>query len=80
MHLAIWGEVDPASSRVRMSLGLPARTLAAAGLRAPADYMLPLAVRGTLTRPQVDWVGCAVGSGEVVIGCAAGFIANPGVR
>ncbi|KAK9838177.1 hypothetical protein WJX81_006881 [Elliptochloris bilobata] len=57
VHLAIWGEVDPPSGRVNMMLGLPARTLAAAGLRVPPGYMLPLAVRGTLTRPQVDWVG-----------------------
>ena len=42
-----------------MVLGLPARTLAAAGLRVPAEAMLPLAVRGTLARPQVDWAGRA---------------------
>lgn len=59
MHLAIWGEVDPPSGRLSMVLGLPARTLAAGGLRVPAGQMLPLAVRGTLARPQVDWAGRA---------------------
>ena len=60
VHLAIWGEVDPPSGRLSMALGLPARTLAAAGLRVPRDQMLQLPVRGTLARPQVDWVGQAL--------------------
>ena len=59
LHLAIWGEVDPGSGRLDMSLGLPARALAAVGLRVPPETVLPLAVKGTLARPAVDWAGRA---------------------
>ena len=42
-----------------MTLGLPAASLRALGLRdLPADYVFPIAVRGTSAAPQIDFIGC----------------------
>ncbi|KAF8057655.1 hypothetical protein HT031_006004 [Scenedesmus sp. PABB004] len=61
LHLALWGGVDlAAGGSLDMRLGLPAATLARAGIRGLApSYLLPLAVRGKLTAPHVDWPAAA---------------------
>jgi hypothetical protein len=56
LHLALWGTVDTNSNQIAMTVGLPATTLAKAGLRGlPPGYLLPVAVSGPLHRPQVEW-------------------------
>lgn len=56
LHLALWGTLDTNSNTLEMTVGLPAETLAKAGLRGlPPGYMLPVAVSGPLHRPQVEW-------------------------
>ena len=53
----MWGKVTPANnSALDMTLGLPADTLAWAGLKGvPADEMLTIAVKGTADKPKIEW-------------------------
>jgi hypothetical protein len=45
-----------------MWLGFPAQALARVGITGlPRDAMLPLALRGSLHKPSVDWLECARG-------------------
>ena len=60
LHLVTWGEVDPKSDTIAMWLGFPATSLAKLGLHGlPRDAVLPIAVRGSLHKPSVDWRECA---------------------
>ena len=60
LHLVTWGEVDPQSDTIAMWLGFPAASLAKLGLRGlPREAVLPIAVRGSLRKPSVDWRECA---------------------
>ncbi|KAK9818270.1 hypothetical protein WJX72_009837 [[Myrmecia] bisecta] len=60
VHLALWGQVDPTTNQLSMTLGIPADTLALAGIKGlPAEAMFPVAVRGTVNRPRVDWIGAS---------------------
>ncbi|KAK9813117.1 hypothetical protein WJX72_009316 [[Myrmecia] bisecta] len=58
IHVAMWGHVDTAhDNAVHMTLGIPAASLALAGIRGlPADFVLPIAVRGSSHKPEVHWV------------------------
>lgn len=61
LHLALWGTVDTNSNTLAMTVGLPATTLAKAGLRGlPPEYLLPVAVSGPLHRPSVEWNAAGV--------------------
>ena len=53
----MWGKVTPANdSALDMTLGLPADTLAWAGLKGvPPDGMLTVAVKGTADQPKIEW-------------------------
>ncbi|GBF96170.1 hypothetical protein Rsub_08918 [Raphidocelis subcapitata] len=55
VRVSVWGTVDAGSDEMRMRIGLPAKTLALAGVRGldPA-YMLPLDLRGSIRSPQLD--------------------------
>lgn len=55
LQLAFWGSVDDVSDRIDMRVGLPACTLALAGLTDVPwpGYVLPVEVSGTPERPQV---------------------------
>jgi hypothetical protein len=56
VHLAVWGTVD-ADKHVDMTLAIPADTLRRVGLtRLPASTVLPIQVKGTIKRPDVDWL------------------------
>ncbi|KAF6262446.1 hypothetical protein COO60DRAFT_1676044 [Scenedesmus sp. NREL 46B-D3] len=56
LHVALWGLMDTTTDTIDMRIGLTAATLAKAGIRGlPASYVLPLAVRGHLDSPQIDW-------------------------
>lgn len=57
VHLCMWGKVTPANnSALDMTLGLPADTLAWAGLKGvPSDGMLTIAVSGTADKPKIEW-------------------------
>lgn len=57
IHLCMWGKVTPANdSALDMTLGLPADTLAWAGLKGvPPDGMLTIAVKGTADKPKIEW-------------------------
>lgn len=52
----MWGQVDTAhDNATEMTVGLPADTLAAYGIKnLPDNYMLDIKVSGTTTNPQVD--------------------------
>ena len=70
LHVALWGTVDTNSNTLEMSVGLPAETLAKAGLKGlPPGYMLPVAVSGPLHRPQVEWNA----AGEAAAGAGRQF-------
>ena len=61
LHLATWGEVDPKADTLAMWLGFPAGALSRVGIRGlPRDAMLPLALRGSLHKPAVDWLECGI--------------------
>jgi hypothetical protein len=61
MHLALWGTVDTNTNSINMTVGLPAATLAKAGVKGlPPGYLLPVAVLGPLHRPQVAWNAAGV--------------------
>lgn len=56
VHVMMWGQIDLVSNTVDMTLGIPAEALAAAGVRdLPADYVLPVPVKGTTQAPVVNW-------------------------
>eukprot|EP00879_Flechtneria_rotunda_P017118 GHRR01017926.1.p1 GENE.GHRR01017926.1~~GHRR01017926.1.p1 ORF type:complete len:450 (+),score=189.71 GHRR01017926.1:171-1520(+) len=56
IRVALWGRVDTNAYTVDMIIGLPAITLSQAGIKnLPDSYMLPLAVTGSLSKPQIDW-------------------------
>jgi hypothetical protein len=56
LHVALWGVVDAASNTIDFTVGLPASTLAKAGIAGlPPAYMLPVAVSGPLHRPTIEW-------------------------
>ena len=52
----MWGQVDTASNVMDMTLGIPADSLAATGIKSlPSDYVLPVPVKGTPQSPVVNW-------------------------
>lgn len=52
----MWGQIDLDNNMLDMTLGIPAEALAAAGVRElPADYVLPVPVKGTTQAPTVNW-------------------------
>ena len=56
VHVMMWGQIDLVSNNVDMTLGIPAEALTAAGVRdLPADYVLPVPVKGTTQAPVVNW-------------------------
>lgn len=56
VHLIMWGQVDLVSNALDMTLGVPATALKAAGVQdLPADYVLPVPVKGTSQAPVVEW-------------------------
>jgi hypothetical protein len=62
VHLAVWGTVD-ADKHVDMTLAIPADTLRRVGLtRLPASTVLPIQVKGSIKRPDVDWLRCDMGT------------------
>jgi|GEM_PF-2781960 len=54
--IALWGKVDLLRDKVNLELGLGARTLSQAfGMKGlPRDYILPIALRGSLDDPKID--------------------------
>ncbi|DBA87659.1 TPA: hypothetical protein ACH3X1_004668 [Trebouxia sp. C0004] len=61
VHVIMWGHVDTVDDVLDMTLGIPADTLAATGIKElPSDYVLPVPVKGTPQAPNVNW-GRAVG-------------------
>ncbi len=61
LDLSIWGEHESATGAIDMVVGLPAelleRTLGLSGL--PEGFLLPVALRGTTDKPEVDYAGTA---------------------
>jgi hypothetical protein len=58
--LAVWGNVSTARDLLDMRIGLPAAALARAGISGlPDDYVLPIALRGPLTAPAIEWAAAA---------------------
>ena len=56
VHVIMWGQVDTANNVMDMTLGIPADTLAATGIKTlPNDYVLPVPVKGTPQSPIVNW-------------------------
>ena len=56
VHVIMWGQVDTANNVLDMTLGIPADTLAATGIKSlPRDYVLPVPVTGTPQSPNVNW-------------------------
>ena len=52
----MWGQVDTANNVMDMTLGIPADSLAATGIKSlPSDYVLPVPVKGTPQSPIVNW-------------------------
>ena len=52
----MWGQIDTVSSVLDMTLGIPADTLAATGIKTlPNDYVLHVPVTGTPQAPVVNW-------------------------
>ncbi len=52
----MWGQVDTVNDELDMTLGIPADTLAATGIKElPSDYVLPVPVKGTPQAPNVNW-------------------------
>ncbi|KAL6757417.1 hypothetical protein V8C86DRAFT_1691080 [Haematococcus lacustris] len=68
VHLVLWGSMDPDSDQVRMTVGVPARTLAKLGLRdLPPDYALPLQLTGSLDAPQLQMTGVSTRVGQLLL-------------
>lgn len=56
MHIIMWGQVDTANNVMDMTLGIPAESLAATGIKSlPSHYVLPVPVKGTPQAPIVNW-------------------------
>ncbi len=56
VHVIMWGQVDTVNNVLDMTLGIPADTLAAIGIKTlPSDYVLPVPVKGTPQAPVVNW-------------------------
>ncbi|KAI8474317.1 MAG: hypothetical protein J3K34DRAFT_138376 [Monoraphidium minutum] len=56
VRVSVWGSVDTVTEAMRMRIGLPASTLALAGVRGlPPDYVLPLELHGGVRSPHLDW-------------------------
>ncbi|DBA71326.1 hypothetical protein WJX79_000596 [Trebouxia sp. C0005] len=56
VHIIMWGQVDTVDDVLDMTLGIPADTLAATGIKElPSDYVLPVPVKGTPQAPNVNW-------------------------
>jgi len=57
LHLCTWGSISPMDNKLDVSLGLPPAALRMVGLKAVEEQdMLVIPVRGTTSRPRVDWV------------------------
>ena len=56
IHICTWGDIDIASDRLNLFLGLPAATLAQAfGLNnLPRNYVLKIPIRGSIQDPDID--------------------------
>ena len=56
VHVIMWGQIDTVSNVLDMTLGIPADTLAATGIKTlPSDYVLPVPVKGSPQAPLVNW-------------------------
>lgn len=60
VRLSVWGSVDTLRDTMDMKVGLPAETLALAGIpQLSPDYVLPLEIQGSITSPHLDWTSAA---------------------
>ena len=72
VHLVTWGVVDPGGRRCALTVGVPGRTLSALGFAGiPPATLLPIAVRGPLRKPRVDFVGASARLAALVAAGAA---------
>lgn len=78
VHLATWGAVDAAGRRLAVTLGVPAATLARVGFKAPPGSVLPVAVRGRLATPRVDFAAATAAAAALAAEAAAAEPDAPG--
>ncbi len=66
--LALWGTIDFGKDRVHLELGIGANTLQNAfGLsKLPDDYILPLPIRGSVSKPKLDKPRATVKIGTLI--------------